>query len=151
MSVEKINKLTRKLERLSNDWNSPVYVFFKPTPSIEYIKDRRVHVFECRAKHCKGKVNGRMVRRYLDTSDAKSTSNLRKHARLCWGVETVAAADEARNMGAALEMLTLHKDGSIAEAFERKGKGKVTYSHRQHTTTQTRCVNVSRRPKKKDY
>jgi hypothetical protein len=66
-------KLTIILERLFNDWNSLVYVFFKPTPSIEYINERRVHVFECSAKHCKGKGNGRMVRRYLDTSDAKST------------------------------------------------------------------------------
>ena len=54
-----------------------------------------VHVFECRAKHCKGKGNSHMVYHYFDMSDAKSTGNLRKHARLCWGVETVAAADEA--------------------------------------------------------
>ena len=148
MSVKKLNKLTIKKERLSNDWNSPVYVFFKPMPSIEYINRRRVHVFECRAKHCKGKGNGRMVRRYLDTGDAKSTSNLRKHARLCWGVETVAEADETKNYGAASEIIKLHKDGSITESFERKGKGKVTYSHRQHTTTQSRCVQVSCSPRK---
>ena len=59
-----------------------------------------------------------MVRRYLDTGDAKSTINLRKHARICWGVETVAVADETRNYGAAFDMLKLHKDGSITEAFE---------------------------------
>ena len=88
-----------------------------------------------------------MVRRYLDTGDAKSTINLRKHARICWGVETVAVADETRNYGAAFDLLKLHKDGSITEAFERKGKGKVTYSHRQHTTTQSRCVNVSCSPR----
>ena len=56
----------------------------------------------------------------------------------------MAAADETGNLGAALDGLTkLKKDGSITEAFERTGKGKVTYSHRQHTTTQTRCVNVN--------
>ena len=131
-------KLKMSSERLSNDWTSPVYAFFKPTPSIEYIKDRRVHVFECSAKHCKGKGNGRFVRRYLDTSDAKSTGNLRKHAKICWGVETVAAADETRNVNDAREALKKVKDGSITEAFERVGKGKVTYSHRQHTTTQAR-------------
>jgi hypothetical protein len=141
-------KLTRKIERLSNDWNSPIYAFFKPTPSIEYVKDRRVHVFECSARHCKGKGNGRMVRRYLDTGDAKSTSNLRKHAKVCWGVETVAEADEKRNLGAALDGLKKFKDGSITEAFERTGKGKATYSHRQHTTTQSRCVNISRGTRK---
>ena len=79
-----------------------------------------------------------MVRRYLDTTDAKSTGNLRKHARLCWGVDRVAAADETRNIGAAFDALKKSKDGSITEAFDRVGKGKVTYSHRQHTTTQTR-------------
>ena len=79
-----------------------------------------------------------MVRRYLDTSDAKSTGNLRKHARVCWGAEAVAAADEAHNLGAAFEALKKVKDGSITGAFERVGKGKATYSHRQHTTTQTR-------------
>ena len=76
------------------------------------------------------------MRCYLDTSDAKSTRNLRKHAKICWGVETVAAADETRNVNDACEALKKVKDGSITEAFERVGKGKVTYSHRQHTTTQ---------------
>jgi hypothetical protein len=118
-------------------------VFFKPTPSIEYIKEHRVHVFECAAKHCKGRGNGRWVRRYLDTSDAKSTGNLQKHARTCWGAETVAAADETRNVDAAREALNKVKDGSITEAFERIGKAKVTYSHRQHTTAQARYVSVS--------
>ena len=83
-----------------------------------------------------------MVRRYLDTSDAKSTGNLRKHARVCWGVETVASADETRNVDAAREALKKIKDGSITEAFKRVAMGKVTYSHRQHTTTQSRCVWV---------
>ena len=78
------------------------------------------------------------MRRYLDTSDAKSTGNLRKHAKICWGVETVAAADGTRNVNDAREALKKVKDGSITEAFERVGKGKVTYSHRQHTTTQAR-------------
>ena len=117
MSVKR-SKLTIKLERLSNDWNSPVYVFFKPTPSIEYINERRVHVFECVAKHCKGKGNSRMVRRYLDTSDAKSTSNLRKHARICWGSETVAAADDGQSYGAAFDLMKNLNDGSITQAFE---------------------------------
>jgi hypothetical protein len=28
--------------------------------------------------------------------------------------------------------------GSITAAFKRKGKGKVTYSHRQHTKMETK-------------
>jgi hypothetical protein len=130
------------LERISKEWNSPIYVFFKPIPSIEYIDERRIHVFECSARHCKGKGNGRMVRRYLDTGDAKSTGNLRKHAKVCWGLETVAAADETRNIDTARKALEKVKDGSITEAFERVAKGKVTYSNRQHTTTQSRAEIV---------
>jgi hypothetical protein len=93
------------LELLSKDWNSPIYVFFKPTPSIEYIKERHVHVFECNVKHCKGKRNGRMVHCYLDTTDAKLTSNLCKHAKICWEEDIVAAADETQDVLAAREAL----------------------------------------------
>ena len=32
--------------------------------------------------------------------------------------------------------------GSITAAFERKGKGKVTFSHRQHTKTETKSVTL---------
>jgi hypothetical protein len=124
--------------RLSKDWNSPVYVFFKQSPSIEYIKDRRVHVFECATTHCLGKGNGHMVRRYLNTGDAKSTSNLRKHAKICWGEEAVAAANNTKDVRAARGALGKLKsvNGSITAAFERVAKSKVTYSHRQHTTTE---------------
>jgi len=83
-----------------------------------------------------------MVRRYLDTTDAKSTGNLRKHAKVCWGEETVAAADKTRDIDAAREALGKLKDGSITEAFERVAKSKVTYSSRQHTTTETRWVFI---------
>jgi hypothetical protein len=109
---------------------------------IEYVKGCRVHVFECNAKHCKGKGNGRFVCRYLDTTDAKSTSNLRKHAKICFGDEEVASADKTRDVHAAREALKNRKDGSITEAFERVAKSKVTYSHRQHTTTESWYVSV---------
>ena len=95
-------------------------VFFKQTPSIEYIKDRHVHVFECAATRCMGKGNGQMVHRYLDTGDAKSTSNLRKHAKICWGEEAVAAADNTKDVRAAHDALGKLNlvDGSITAAFE---------------------------------
>ena len=145
-SVKNI-KLTIKSEQLSKDWNSPIYIFFRPTPLIKYINKHRVHVFKCNAKHCKGKGNGRMVRRYLDTSDVKSTSNLRKHAKVCWGEETVTAADQTRDINAACEALKKIKNRSIIEAFERVAKkGKVTYSHRQHTTTESRCIPLPHSP-----
>jgi len=53
---------------------------------INYIKGCRVHVLKCATANCKGKANSRMVRRYLDTRDAKSSSNLCKHAKGCWTV-----------------------------------------------------------------
>jgi hypothetical protein len=78
----------------------------------------------------------------LDKGDAKSTSNMRKHAKKCWGDDVVASADKAAN---ASEVRNTTVKGSldpqsITAAFERKGKGKVTYSHRQHTKTEARYV-----------
>lgn len=66
---------------------------------------------------------------------------MRKHAKKCWGVETVNIADDAKN---AAEVRTkvvesILRSGSITTAFERKGK--VTYSNRQATKAEIRCVN----------
>jgi len=47
--------LIERAERLAKDWTSPIYAFFKSIPLIDYIGGRRLHVFECGAKHCKGK------------------------------------------------------------------------------------------------
>jgi hypothetical protein len=128
-------------ERLSKDWNSPIYAFFKPIPLIDHINGRRLHIFECNAKRCNGKgQNGRHVRRYLDTCDAKSTSNLRRHTKICWGEETVEAASRTKDVHAARDAMAKAKlkDGSIMAVFERAGKDKLTFSHRQHTRTESR-------------
>ena len=121
------------------DWTSPIYVFFRKTPRIDYVNDCRVHVFECAAGKCRGK-NGRDVRRYLDTGDAKSTSGLRRHAKKCWGDEAVEAADSTQDLESARVVLARTKlhDGTITAEFERIGKEKVTYSHCQHTSTESR-------------
>lgn len=81
-----------------------------------------------------------MVHRYLNTGDAKSTSNLCKHAKICWGEEAMAAADNTRDVQAAHEALSKMKsvDSSITAAFKRVAKSRVTYSHRQHTTSEAR-------------
>lgn len=88
------------------------------------------------ANHCKVKSRG--VRRFLDTGDAKSTSNMQKHAKKCWSNEVVASADKAGNVNEVRNaMLKGTVDlGLITAAFERKGKGKVTFSHRQHTKSE---------------
>jgi len=68
---------------------------------------------------------------YLDTSDAKSTSNLRKHAKICWTDDIVALADKTKDVKAARAALVDLKDVdiSITAVFERLAKSKVTYSH----------------------
>ena len=87
----------------------PVHSLAGPGPTIwvRQVQDRPLDSLS--AKHCKGKGNGHPVCRYLDMSDFKSTGNLRKHARTCWGVETVAAADETGNLGAALDVLKVKR------------------------------------------
>jgi hypothetical protein len=60
----KVQKLTVSIGQLSQKWTSPIYVFFKPTPRIEYKDGRACHIFECDANRCKGK-NGRDVRVFL--------------------------------------------------------------------------------------
>jgi len=95
-----------------------------------------------------GRGNGRYVRRYLDTTDARSTSNLRKHAKICWTDEVVAHADATKDVKSAREALAGLKnvDSSITAAFERVAKSKVTYSHRQHTKTEARYVITTIHP-----
>jgi len=95
-------------------------------------------------------MNRRHVQRYLDTADGKSTCNLRRHVKVCWGEEAVAGADAAKSHGAAREIVAKSlrmPDGSITAMFERvNGKGTVMYSHRQHTSTEARyaliCIPV---------
>jgi len=108
---------------------------------ISYVDGRRVHDFTCAAKQCKGKgKNPRLVWRYLDTSDKKSTSGLRRHAVICWREEIVKEASAAMDIASARDALkgAVQRDGSITAVFERTGKGKVTYSYRQHTKAETR-------------
>lgn len=72
--------------------------------------------------------------------DACSTGNMCKHARKCWDNEVLAAVDEAKNAASAHAMVVepFKQNGSITKAFKQKGQGMVTYSHRQHTQTQTK-------------
>ena len=131
--------ITSQLDRLSKEWTSPIYVFFRKEPHIEIVKDHRCHVFMCEASRCRGK-NGHDVHRFLDTGDAKSTSGFRCRAKNCWGKETVEAADNTEDLDGARSVLSKTKlcDRSITAQFERIGKTKVTYSHRQHTTMEAR-------------
>jgi hypothetical protein len=64
---------------------------------------------------------------------------------MCWGDEAVSAADNTKDLDGARTVLAksgLKRDGSITGAFERISKETVSYSHRQHTYTETRYVVV---------
>ncbi|KAL1740724.1 hypothetical protein HDZ31DRAFT_46927, partial [Schizophyllum fasciatum] len=126
--------------RMLPKWTSPIYAFFQPMPEVEYIegkdgKTRTAHTFTCYNKGCT-----KRVRRYLDTSDRVSTSNLQNHAISCWGKAAVEAAKMRGSAKEARDSVTtpVKRDGDIKLAFERKGKGKITYSTRPHTKTETK-------------
>jgi hypothetical protein len=69
---------------------------------------------------------------------------MRKHAKKCWGEDVVMSADKAKNANKvrATTIKGMLDTQSIMAAFERKGKGKVQYSHRQHTKTGSRAEIV---------
>lgn len=125
------------LDRMMKDWSSPTYSFFRPVPKVEINKPdgRRVHLFECYNKGCRKPV----IRRYHNDT---STGNLRRHAEKCWGAGfvdmLVAVGDESQRRKMAERYV---RDGTITESFERKGKGKVTYSLRQLTKEESRYVH----------
>ena len=128
-----------KLESLMKEWTAPVYTFFHPRPTIVEVDGRQAHDFKCAARACKVKVC-----RYMDTKDAQSMSNLQKHVKACkgWGKQILKAADQAKNAEEVQVKLIgrFLRDGTITVIFKRKGKGQVTYSHRQHTHEETRYV-----------
>ncbi|KAG1758311.1 hypothetical protein EDD22DRAFT_784128, partial [Suillus occidentalis] len=116
---------------LMQEWNSQVYAFFHPIPKISEQNGRRAHEFRCQGKGCKA-----TVRHYLDKGDARSTGNLRSY----WGEDILKAADEVKDADEVRKNIvgSVLQNGSITASFKRKGKGKITYSHRQHTCTETR-------------
>jgi hypothetical protein len=124
-----------ELERLRKDWTASAYAFYHPIPEIGYDdNNRRFHVFRCAAQGCK-----KTVRWYLDKKDAKSTGNLLKHARSCWGPEAV---QEVRSLNAENARKSLQSgSGSITTHFEKK-KDIPQYSHKPFTKSETRYVQA---------
>ena len=120
---------------MMKQWTSPVYAFYHPIPDIVYVNGRRAHVFKCAAKSCTYK-----CRRFLDGHDRSSTGNLIKHVKSCWGNAAYEAAKDCQHANDARESVVkpLTTSGTITAAFDRKGKGKVNYRHRQHTKTETK-------------
>src|SRR5882724_4812830 len=85
-----------------------------------------------------------MVQQFLNMKDSTSTNNLRKHVKSCWGKDALEVGMAAGTAKDARESVVkeIKGSGSITAAFERKGKGKVTFSHHQHTKTETKSVTL---------
>ncbi|KAG1724562.1 uncharacterized protein EDB91DRAFT_1239965 [Suillus paluster] len=97
-------------------------LFLIPHPVIETLNGRRTHGFNPGSAW------------FLDKKDARSTGNMRKHVKICWGDEVLQTAYEAKNMEEIRTKIVagiLH-DGSITESFEHEGKGKHTQAELVH-------------------
>ncbi|KAF5331299.1 hypothetical protein D9758_018118 [Tetrapyrgos nigripes] len=127
-----------ELEWLMKGWRSVVYAFFEPIPTVKYIKGRKCQVFTCSSPSCKKKIH-----RFQDTGDAKATKTLQNHVNTCkaWGPDTIATVKELTVPDARKSLSRYLRDGTITTAFQhgRKGRGTVTYSHKQQTRAETRA------------
>jgi len=66
-------------------------------------------------------------------------SNFQKHIGSCWGRPALKAVVDCANLKDARRATNdIKNTASITAAFKRKGKGKVTYLHRQHMKTETK-------------
>ena len=110
---------------MKKQWRSPIYSFFKPDPTIEYIGGRHTHVFHCAANGCQ-----KGVRCFLDKGNRRSTGNMCKHMKACWGEDVLQQVLQIKDHHMAHKAVKNYKkNGTITTAFEWKGKGKVKYSH----------------------
>jgi hypothetical protein len=125
-------------EGLSLTWNAPIYAFYEPEVKVEWVlvkgQKRKCHTFKCALTRC---WNAR-IRRFLDKGDIKSTGNLRKHAKVCWGEDTINNANMLANIEAARALMDGVTQSVLTAAFARVVTSKVTYSTRQHTKSQVR-------------
>ena len=109
---------------LKKHWRSPIYSFFKlDAVTVEHIDGWLVHFFPCSARKCKSSTGG--VRRYQDSKDKSSTTNLKHHAVACWGKEAVYNAFNGQPIKG--------QSGSIHAAFARQGQQPVHRTHCMHT------------------
>jgi hypothetical protein len=118
------------LDSLKVKWTSPVYGFFRADVTVAYADGRKYHFFPCAARHCKSKDNG--VRRYQDNQDWSSTSNLKKHARHCFGDTAVQSAIDGKTK--------LSADGSIFEAFVGNKQTRTTPTARTLSDVEIQSV-----------
>jgi hypothetical protein len=110
-------------ETLKKTWRSPIYTFYSNDVVVQYHNGRPCHFFPCGAHKCKTALGG--VRRYQDTKDKSSTTNLKHHAIGCFGEDAVNNALKDKDAAP--------NSGSIFAAFARQGQQPVQYTHRTHS------------------
>ncbi|KAJ7849028.1 hypothetical protein B0H13DRAFT_2403549, partial [Mycena leptocephala] len=118
-----------KFDRLKVKWTAPVYSFFKP-PTLKFDGDRPYHSFHCASTTCK--YDAKVVKRYADTTDATGTSNLKKHARRCFGAEVVDAAIAGAKVDSG--------DSSIHAAFGQQSAKPARAPNRPLTYVELRAT-----------
>lgn len=123
------------IEKKKRRWKAVVYAFYKP--EIKIVRDDEGHIgyqFACAKPGC-----AYHTVRWTHTKDKTSTHNLIRHVESCWGEEIYEEAKLMGNANAARPGVeAFGRTGTITDFFERKGKGKVTYSIRNHTAMETR-------------
>ena len=135
----------RNAEWIKKHWKAPIYAFFEAEPLVTYVmdpktgKDKKCYTFCCTNHGCTG-----CIRHHLDSKDKSSTSNLRKHAKQCWGEDQLKMVDDSKNIIAAHNAIgQIYQTGTITVHFERKDGSKITYSNKQHTKTEIRYDSIS--------
>jgi hypothetical protein len=111
---------------------SYVYAFYKPNPVATH--GRPGLVFECAKEGCT-----KIINRFDDTGDKRSTGNLGRHASDCWGHLAVERAKQLGKADDARELVVkpLIKYGTLTAAFEAQGD-KQRYSALPHTHAEIR-------------
>lgn len=108
-------------EHAKRSWSSTIYAFFTGDIDIEYRSGKLHHVFTCAARGC-----GHRVTRNQTTMDRNSTKNLKKHAKKCWGADTVNAASALGSLDKARELLSTNKGAKsqrLTDIFRRNTPG----------------------------
>ncbi len=126
---------------MQKGWTSPIYAFFDYNIAITYIEGRPCVDFICAAMNCKNPKR-QHVRQYLDKKDKGSTSNLRRHAIKCFGLDTVRRSQNSTIDAVRKGLAGFLQNGTIPMAFEASAsRGVVSYSNQPISKVETQCVD----------
>ncbi|KAJ7689875.1 hypothetical protein B0H16DRAFT_1210215, partial [Mycena metata] len=108
-------------DHAKQSWSSTIYAFYSGDIDIEYRSRKLHHIFICAARGC-----GHRVARNQTTKDRNSTKNLTKHAKKCWGADTLDAASDMGSLEKARTLLSTHKGAKnqlLTDIFKRHTPG----------------------------